>query len=172
MITGFFSGKSFDRRFKQPQDEVFGKTIFLPDLIFKSKVTLYDVLDRFIMIRGFKGCFLLNDLKNGNSQCPHVYFTVVTSSKKHLRGLVVKCSGICVHIYFITPLKSAFTYPEIYDFDSSRDFIIKYVFRFDITMTDLILVQINQCLNNLFHYLLEFLKLSIKYFLAFNFNFQ
>ncbi len=83
-------------------------------------MTLDNVLDRLIMISGFKGRFILDDSKNSDSQCPHVYFTIVSPSKKHLRSLVVKCSCVCEHINFVTPLKSTLTYSEIDDLDSSR----------------------------------------------------
>lgn len=84
---------------------------------------------------------------------------VIASSKEHLWRFVVQGSCICEHVNFITPLNCILTDSEINDLDVSASLVVQYIFRLYISVAYFVFMQIDECLDNVFHDFFQLLKL-------------
>ena len=90
-----------------------------------------------------------HQLEEGDPHCPEVHHLVVSPSRKHLRSPVVRSSSQGQHLPLPAPLLNFFAYSKIDEFNLSAQLIVKDVLRFDISMTDLISVQVFNGLKEL-----------------------
>ena len=101
------------------------------------------------MVLRFKRGIPRNHLINGNTNCPQVNSFIITSANVYLRSKIEMRSNDSEHISSGTSLKSLFSNLKINKFDFLCFAIIKYVFKLDISMANVSIVDIFNCSYNL-----------------------
>jgi hypothetical protein len=94
------------------------------------------------MILGLKGCMSSDKFVDHDSSWPYIYFFCVATSTEHFWGAVVESTSDGEHLKFGASPSVFSAYSIVYKFKSFTIWIIKDIFRFDISVADCSLMQI------------------------------
>ena len=91
----------------------------------------------------FEGRSTSTQLKCENAHSPNIYFCVMSSSSDDFRGEVVQCAT-----EGFPPAAGVHCPAEVRELDYSKS--DKYILRFDVSVDDVLGVEVAQCLQQLF----------------------
>ena len=95
---------------------------------------------------------------DGDSCRPQIHFFIIASSHEHFRCQILVSTYNGEHIPPNTPLEGPFGDAEINKFEVVCLSVIKYIFRFDISMTSIPVMYVFNGLEKLLQNLLHFLS--------------
>ena len=108
------------------------------------------------MVLTLEGCFSSDKLVDSDSNWPQVDFFIIASTSENLRCQVKIRPYYGQHISPLSSLEGFFADTKVNDLQSFYQGVIENIFWFDITMTDISLMQIGNGLQYLSEYDLHF----------------
>ena len=143
MSLGLLQGHSLISPFQEIVDKTPQiRTILIPFFFVVNYQTCPYIFNSVRMILRLKRCIVCYDFEYCNAQSPKINSFIIATSYKNLRGHVKMSSDNGEHISSLSSEESFLGYTKINDFHLFFDSVIKYIFRFDITMTNISAVEI------------------------------
>ena len=90
----------------------------------------------------FKRCVASYEFVDHYAESPDVYSLIVASTNVDLRSEIEVGSDDSQHISPDSPRESLFGNPKVNDFNLSRALVVEDVFRFNVSMENVVFVQV------------------------------
>lgn len=97
------------------------------------------------MIGRLEGCTSGHELIDGDSECPHINTLIVPTPLEHLRRTVIESACDGQHVALAASIEYLPTYTEVNQFYVLLLYIVKDIFRLDVSMADSLRVDVGQC---------------------------
>jgi hypothetical protein len=143
MIFGLLNGKSGLFGFKQVTDKVLDEmTVLIPFILIESELPFENVVDSVAVIFGLKRSDILDELIDKHTEGPEVNPFIIASASEHFRSTVVGRASHREHLFAGSSMKALATAAKINQDGPLIFSIIQNVFRLDVSVTDVSLMNV------------------------------
>ena len=123
-------------------------TVLIPFILVKREVSFENIVDGITVIFRLKRCDFFDELIDKNTKGPEINPLIIASTSEHFRSTIVGCSSHRQHLFTRAPMKAFATTAKINQDGLFILSIVQNVFRLDVSVTDMLFVNVLQAFNH------------------------
>jgi hypothetical protein len=123
-------------------------TVLIPFILVERELSFENIVDGIAVIFRLKRGDLFDELIDKDTKGPEVDPFIIASTSEHFRSTIVGCSSHRQHLFTRAPMKAFATTAKINQDGLIILSIVQNVFRFDVSVADMLFVNVLQAFNH------------------------
>jgi hypothetical protein len=123
-------------------------TVLIPFILVKRELSFENIVDGITVIFRLKRCDFFDELIDKNTKGPEINPLIIASTSEHFRSTVVGRASHREHLFAGSSMKALATAAKINQDGLFILPIVQNVFRLDVSVTDMLFVNVLQAFNH------------------------